>query len=221
RLQLISLMDHTPGQRQWSDIEHARIYYTGKKGWSAQQFEDEVRIAPQRQAQHARPNRSWFCDFARQHGIALATHDDTTVEHVDEAVAEGASMSEFPTTLAAARRAKALGLSTVAGAPNVIRGGSHSGNVSAMALAREGVLDALSSDYVPGSLLQAAWLLVRDGGFSLPEAVGVVSRNPARAAGLTDRGEIAAGLRADLIRVKTLADHPVTRETWVKGRRVG
>jgi len=228
RLQLISLMDHTPGQRQWSDIEQARVFYTGKKGWSNAKFDDEVRIAPQRQAQHAQPNRNWFTDFARTHAVALATHDDTTVEHVDEAHALGAGMSEFPTTLAAARRAKALGLSTVAGAPNVIRGGSHSGNVSALELAREGVLDALSSDYVPGSLLQSAWWLVRDGGFSLPEAVAVVSRNPARAVGLADRGEIAAGLRGDVIRVKVLGGHamahptahPVVREAWVGGRRV-
>jgi alpha-D-ribose 1-methylphosphonate 5-triphosphate diphosphatase len=219
RLRLISLMDHTPGQRQWSDIEHARIYYTGKKGWSNAQFDEEVRIAPQRQAEHAQPNRAWFTDFARTHGVALATHDDTTVEHVDEAHALGAGMSEFPTTLAAARRAKALGLSTVAGAPNVIRGGSHSGNVSAMELAREGVLDALSSDYVPGSLLQSAWRLVADGGFTLPEAVAVVCRNPARAAGLTDRGDIAIGLRADLVRVRVLDGHPFARESWVLGRR--
>lgn len=220
RLRLISLMDHTPGQRQWSDIEHARIYYTGKKGWSAQQFEDEVRIAPERQRQHATPNRAWFTDFAHTHGVALATHDDTTVEHVDEAKALGASMSEFPTTLAAAQRARALGLSTVMGAPNVIRGGSHSGNVAAMALAREGLLDALSSDYVPGSLLRAAWLLSEEGGFGVPQAVQVVTRNAARAVGLHDRGEIAPGLRADLLRVQVLGQQPVVRETWRAGRRV-
>lgn len=220
RLRLISLMDHTPGQRQWSDIEHARIYYTGKKGWSQQQFEDEVRIAPERQRQHAKPNRAWFTDYAHTHGVALATHDDTTVEHVDEAHALGASMSEFPTTLAAAQRARALGLCTVMGAPNVIRGGSHSGNVSAMTLAQEGVLDALSSDYVPGSLLRSAWKLVQEGGFSLPRAVQVVSRNPARSVGLADRGEIAEGLRADLVRVKDLGDHPVVREVWRGGKRV-
>ncbi|MET0334817.1 MAG: alpha-D-ribose 1-methylphosphonate 5-triphosphate diphosphatase [Rhizobacter sp.] len=220
RLRLISLMDHTPGQRQWSDIEHARIYYTGKKGWSNEQFKNEVRIAPERQQKYAQPNRAWFTDFAQTHGVALATHDDTTVEHVDEAHALGATMSEFPTTLAAAHRAKALGLCTVMGAPNVIRGGSHSGNVAAMALAREGVLDALSSDYVPGSLLRSAWKLVQDGGFSLPAAVNVVSRNPAHAVGLKDRGEIATGLRADLIRVKDLNDYPVVREAWVGGRRV-
>ncbi|HEY0817134.1 MAG TPA: alpha-D-ribose 1-methylphosphonate 5-triphosphate diphosphatase [Rhizobacter sp.] len=220
RLRLISLMDHTPGQRQWTNIEHARVYYTGKKGWSHAQFEDEVRIAPERQLQYAKPNRAWFTDFAHTHGVALATHDDTTVEHVDEAHALGASMSEFPTTLAAAQRARALGLSTVMGAPNVIRGGSHSGNVAAVTLAREGVLDALSSDYVPSSLLRAAWRLVGDAGFSLPAAVKVVTRNAARAVGLQDRGEIAPGLRADLLRVRVLGEHPLVRETWVQGRRV-
>ena len=220
RLRLISLMDHTPGQRQWSEIEHARVYYTGKKGWSSEKFDAEVRIAPERQAKYAQPHRQWFADFAREHRVALATHDDTTVAHVDEALALGAAMSEFPTTLAAARHARASGLATIAGAPNVVRGGSHSGNVSALELAREGVLDALSSDYVPASLLLAAWILKRDAGFSLSEAVGVVSRAPARACGFDDRGEIANGLRADLVRVREVDGHPVVREVWSVGRRV-
>lgn len=220
RLKLLSLMDHTPGQRQWNDIAHARIYYTGKKGWSDAQFDEEVRIAPQRQAQHAQPNRLWFAELARQQGLALATHDDTTTEHVDEARALGACMSEFPTTLVAARRARELGLATVAGAPNVIRGGSHSGNVSALELAREGVLDMLSSDYVPSSLLQAAWVLQREAGFSPSEALAIVSLNPARACGLHDRGQIAIGLRADVLRVAEVDGFPVVRELSVLGRRV-
>jgi len=220
RLKLLSLMDHTPGQRQWTDIEHARVYYTGKKGWTDAQFDEEVRIAPQRQAEYAEPNRAWFADFARQHGVALATHDDTTIAHVDEAVALGAQMSEFPTTLLAARHAKQLGLATVAGAPNVIRGGSHSGNVAAVELAREGVLDMLSSDYVPTSLLQAAWRLQSEAGFSPAEAMRVVSLNPARACGLHDRGQIAPGLRADLLRVSEVDGFPVMREVLVKGQRV-
>jgi alpha-D-ribose 1-methylphosphonate 5-triphosphate diphosphatase len=220
RLRLISLMDHTPGQRQWSDITHARTYYTGKKGWSEAQFDEEVRIAPERQARFAGPHRAWFAEFARQHGVALATHDDTTLDHVDEACALGAGMSEFPTTLEAARHAKHKGLATVAGAPNVVRGGSHSGNVSAVALAREGVLDALSSDYVPSSLLQAAWLLERQAGFTLSEALALVSLNPARACGLHDRGAIANGLRADLVRVKDVDGLPVVREVWRSGLRI-
>jgi alpha-D-ribose 1-methylphosphonate 5-triphosphate diphosphatase len=219
RVRLISLMDHTPGQRQWTDVEQARVYYTGKKGWSDTRFDEEVRIAPQRQAQYAQPHRAWFADFARRHGVALATHDDTTLAHVDEARDLGASMSEFPTTLDAARHAHRHGLKTIAGAPNVVRGGSHSGNVAAITLAREGVLDGLSSDYVPGSLLQAAWCLHRDAGFSLPEAMQVVSRGPAEAAGLHDRGEIAPGLRGDLVRVCELDAHPVVREVYVGGSR--
>jgi alpha-D-ribose 1-methylphosphonate 5-triphosphate diphosphatase len=220
RLRLISLMDHTPGQRQWTDIEPARIYYTGKKGWSAERFEHELRLAPERQAQYAQPHRDWFADYARQHGVALATHDDTTLAHVDEAVALGASMSEFPTTLAAARHASAQGLSTVAGAPNIVRGGSHSGNVAAVHLAREGVLDALSSDYVPSSLLQAAWRLRAEADYTLPQAVAVVTRRPALACGLPDRGELAPGLRADWIRVRELDGVPVVCEVHRQGRRV-
>ncbi|MET0350511.1 MAG: alpha-D-ribose 1-methylphosphonate 5-triphosphate diphosphatase [Rhizobacter sp.] len=220
RLRLISLMDHTPGQRQWTDVEHARIYYTGKKGWSDARFDEEVRIAPERQAKHAVPNRAWFTAFAKDHGVALATHDDTTLAHVDEAHALGASMSEFPTTMDAARHARSLGLSTVAGAPNVVRGGSHSGNVAALDLAKAGVLDALSSDYVPSSLMQAAWKLRQDAGFSLPEAVKVVSRAPAMACGLHDRGEIAVGLKADVVRVVEVDGLPTVREVYRAGRRI-
>lgn len=220
RLRLISLMDHTPGQRQWRELEHARVYYTGKKGWSDAKFAEEVRIAPERQALHAEPNRHWFADFARSQGIALATHDDTTAEHVDQAQRLGASMSEFPTTLEAARRARELGLSTVMGAPNVVRGGSHSGNASALELARAGLVDALSSDYVPASLLQAAWQLAEQGACPLPQAVAIASRGPALAAGLDDRGSIAQGLRADLVRVRQVGRAPAVREVWSLGRRV-
>jgi alpha-D-ribose 1-methylphosphonate 5-triphosphate diphosphatase len=220
RLALISLMDHTPGQRQWTDVEHARTYYTGKKGWSDAQFERELTLAPERQERHAEPNRRWFADYAREHGIALATHDDTTAAHVDEAVALGASMSEFPTTLGAARRARERGLSTVAGAPNVVRGGSHSGNVAALDLAREGLLSGLSSDYVPGSLLQAAWHLRGSAGLSMSRAIALVSSGPALACGLDDRGEIALGLRGDLVRVVQVGAVPAVREVWRGGRRV-
>ncbi|MGE0313583.1 MAG: alpha-D-ribose 1-methylphosphonate 5-triphosphate diphosphatase [Lautropia sp.] len=220
RLRLISLMDHTPGQRQWTDISHARIYYTGKKGWSEARFEREVELAPQRQAQYAVPNRRHFVDVAREWGIPLATHDDTTEAHVDEAFALGASISEFPTSLVAAVRAKALGLATIAGAPNVVRGGSHSGNVSAAALAAAGLLDVLSSDYVPASLINAAWRLQEAAGFDLPRAMATVTVDAAAAAKLTDRGRIAPGLRADLARVRIHDGQPAIGEVWREGRRV-
>ncbi|MDO9032966.1 MAG: alpha-D-ribose 1-methylphosphonate 5-triphosphate diphosphatase [Hydrogenophaga sp.] len=225
RLSLISLMDHTPGQRQWENLEHARIYYTGKKGWSQEKFEHQVAHAERLQAQYAEPHRDYFVDYCREHGIALASHDDTTVAHVEQAHAEGASMSEFPTTLAAAQAARERGLLTVMGGPNVVRGGSHSGNVAAADLARHGLLDILSSDYVPGSLLSAVLRLVADEILSLPEAVAIVSRNPARATGLHDRGAIEPGLRADLVQVRVVnmpngLRHGVVRAVWREGMRV-
>lgn len=225
RLSLISLMDHTPGQRQWENLEHARIYYTGKKGWSQEKFEHQVAHAERLQAQYAEPHRDYFVDYCREHGIALASHDDTTVAHVEQAHAEGASLSEFPTTMAAARAARERGLLTVMGGPNVVRGGSHSGNVAAADLARHGLLDILSSDYVPGSLLSAVLRLVADEILSLPEAVAIVSRNPARATGLHDRGAIEPGLRADLVQVRVVdmpngLRHGVVRAVWREGQRV-
>ena len=219
RLRMISLMDHTPGQRQWTDIEHARIYYTGKKGWSDARFDQELLDAPQRQARYAEPHRNWFAGFARRRGLILATHDDTTIAHVDEAKAMGALMSEFPTTLAAAQHAHDLGLKTIAGAPNVVRGGSHSGNVAATELAQAGVLDGLSSDYVPASLLAAAWCLHHQAGFSLAAAVRTVSEGPAMAAGFDDRGRIASGLRGDMVQVRELNGLPVVRSVFVGGER--
>jgi alpha-D-ribose 1-methylphosphonate 5-triphosphate diphosphatase len=225
RLSLISLMDHTPGQRQWEDIEQARTYYTGKKGWSNEKFEHQVAHATALQEKYAAPHRAYFVDYCRAHGIALASHDDTTAAHVEQAHAEGATMSEFPTTLVAARKARDSGLATVMGGPNVVRGGSHSGNVAAAELARAGLLDILSSDYVPGSLLSAVMRLVNDEILTLPQAVATVSSAPAKATGLSDRGAIKQGLRADLLQMR-LVDLPngqqqaVVRAVWREGNRV-
>lgn len=225
RLSLISLMDHTPGQRQWEDIEQARVYYTGKKGWSLEKFLRQVEHSAELQARYAQPHREYFVDYCRTHGIALASHDDTTEAHVLQAHAEGASVSEFPTTVAAASAAHERGMFTVMGGPNVVRGGSHSGNVAASELAKLGLLDILSSDYVPGSMLSAVVRLVDDGILTLPQAVLTVTRNPARSCGMDDRGEIRQGLRADLIQVR-LVDLPkggrqaVVRAAWREGQRV-
>jgi alpha-D-ribose 1-methylphosphonate 5-triphosphate diphosphatase len=147
------------------------------------------------------------------------------VAHVEEAYAEGASVCEFPTTVLAAQAAHARGMVTIMGGPNVVRGGSHSGNVSAIELARLGLMDILSSDYVPGSLLSATLRLTEAAGLSLPQAVALVTRNPAACIGLHDRGQIAQGLRADLIQVRLvkLADgrqQGVVRAVWRGGVRV-
>jgi alpha-D-ribose 1-methylphosphonate 5-triphosphate diphosphatase len=220
RVGLLSLMDHTPGQRQWSEIGHARTYFTGKKGWSLEKFERHVAEAPEAQSRYARPHRSHFIAWAREHGVPIASHDDTTPEHVAEAVADGILISEFPTTLAAAQAARSARMLIVMGGPNVVRGGSHSGNVAAADLARAQLLDALSSDYVPGSLMLGALRLVDEAGWGLPEALSTVSLKPAQALGLNDRGVIAQGMRADLVRVHRIGPQPAVRAVWRQGQRV-
>jgi alpha-D-ribose 1-methylphosphonate 5-triphosphate diphosphatase len=222
---LISLMDHTPGQRQFLSEEHFRSYYKKKSGITDEEMDIIVTERLRAHELHARSNRDRLVAHARQRGIVLASHDDATDAHVTEAVADGVAIAEFPTTERAAAGSHQAGIRVLMGAPNLVRGGSHTGNVAAESLARQGVLDILSSDYVPASLLFAAFDLPRRvPEISLPAAVRTVSANPAAAAGLTDRGRITEGLRADLIRV-TVADAgeaavPVVRAVWRQGERV-
>jgi alpha-D-ribose 1-methylphosphonate 5-triphosphate diphosphatase len=220
RVGLISLMDHTPGQRQWTNIEQARVYYTGKKGWSNEKFDSAVCESRVLQERYAEPHRKHFVAYAREHRIPLASHDDTTLAHVAEAMSDGVAVAEFPTTVVAARAAHEQGLGVVMGGPNVVRGGSHSGNIAAAALARDGLLDILSSDYVPSSLLSGAFRLADECGYSLSSAVNTISLNPARSLGLTDRGEIAEGKRADFSRVRVTDGVPSVLAVWRGGERV-
>jgi len=221
RLKLVSLMDHTPGQRQWTDLTHYRVYVSGKRGWSEEKVDSMLERLLLRQVAYAASNRRAIVASCRELDVPvpLATHDDTTVEHVAEGVDDGVTISEFPTTVAAARAAREQGLGIIMGAPNMVRGGSHSGNVSAAELARLDLLDVLSSDYVPASLLHAAFLLQNEG-FGLPKAVATVTRNPARMIGLHDRGEIAVGLRADYMRVRVVSGIPVVMGVWKAGSRI-
>lgn len=220
-VRLASLMDHTPGQRQFVTMDLYRAYYQGRTGRTDEQMERFIAARKADQEQYADLNRSTIVGMAHAAGIALASHDDATVEHVEEARENGVRIAEFPTTRAAAEAARKAGLAILMGAPNLVRGRSHSGNISAGELARDGLLDVMSSDYVPFSLMQAAFAMpdaVK--GISLPEAVATVSRNPARAVGLDDRGEIAIGKRGDFSRVSLLGGLPVVRAVWREGRRV-
>ncbi len=221
RLRLVSLMDHTPGQRQWTDISHYRTYVSGKRGWSDDKIDSMLGRLLERQQAYAASNRRAVVAGCRQRAqpVPLAAHDDTTIAHVDESIGDGILISEFPTTLAAAGAARAHGMGIIMGAPNMVRGGSHSGNVSAAALARADLLDVLSSDYVPASLLHAAFLLQGEG-VGLAKAIGTVTRNPAQMVGLTDRGEIAPGLRADYVRVRVVDAVPIVMGVWRQGRRI-
>ena len=220
-LRLISLMDHTPGQRQFTKLDRFKVYYGSKTGMSDAELEAYISERLVAHEKLAAPNRRQVVALARAQGIPLASHDDATGAHVDEAAADGVTIAEFPTTADAAALSREKGMHVLMGAPNVVRGGSHSGNISAQVLAEAGLLDILSSDYVPFSLLQAAFgLPQRVPGIDLPAAIQLVTRNPAVATGLEDRGEIAVGKRADLVQVRVVDGMPVVRSVWRQGRRV-
>jgi alpha-D-ribose 1-methylphosphonate 5-triphosphate diphosphatase len=218
----MSLMDHTPGQRQFRNEAKLRDYYRGKGAGMTDAELDvlfERRLAYQKA--YAATNMREIVALAHQNEIPLASHDDTTQENVSDAIRDRVSVAEFPTTMEAARGLHQAGIGILMGAPNVVRGGSHSGNIAAVDLAREGLLDILSSDYVPSSLLMAALQLPRSvPAIDLARAVRAVTKTPAEAVGLGDRGEIVVGRRADLIRVHVAGDNPVVRCVWREGQRV-
>ena len=221
RVRMASLMDHAPGQRQFVDLDTYAHYHQRKLKLSEEEFRRfcERRIAES--AEYSARYRAAISAVCHERGIVLASHDDATADHVREAVDQGIRVAEFPTTVEAARASKEAGIGVMMGGPNVMRGGSHSGNVSARALAEAGLLDIISSDYIPFSLIQSAFFLGEFvEGISLPQAVAKVSKNPADAVGLTDRGVIEPGRRADLVRVRVDDHVPVVRTVWREGCRV-
>ena len=219
RVGIVSLMDHTPGQRQFRDISKLRAYVMGKQGLSEAGFIEHVAGLQELRARYGDAHEAGAVAEARRYGAVVASHDDTTAEHVAVSAAHGATLAEFPTTEEAARACHAHGIAVMMGAPNLIRGGSHSGNVAAQALAEADLLDILSSDYVPSALLSGA-LLLGDLWGDVARGVATVTRAPADAVGLTDRGRLEIGARADVIRVHRFGAAGAVRASWVAGRRV-
>jgi alpha-D-ribose 1-methylphosphonate 5-triphosphate diphosphatase len=220
-VKLASVMDHTPGQRQYQTVGKYIQYYKERMRFNDAEMQAFIGERMKEQELYADKNRKAILKRGLEAGIAFASHDDATEEHVRESVDDGVSIAEFPTTLIAAEQSHQAGLATLMGAPNVVRGGSHSGNIAAIDLAREGCLDILSSDYIPGALLHAAFMLpgLADN-ISLPSAIRMVTGTPAKAAHLGDRGEIVVGKRADLVRVRMHGDMPVVKGVWRQGERV-
>jgi alpha-D-ribose 1-methylphosphonate 5-triphosphate diphosphatase len=219
RVGILSLMDHTPGQRQFADLRQYEIYMRGKHGLTEEEFaahvESHKALGDAVRADH----EVAAVAAARRFGAALASHDDTTTDHVARSAGHGVALAEFPTTEAAARACHAHAIAVMIGAPNLVRGGSHSGNVAASELAEHRLLDILSSDYVPSALLFAAVKLGALWG-SMPDALATVTRAPARAAGLVDRGSLTPGLRADVLRFRLSGEVPLMRGVWSQGARV-
>lgn len=221
-VQLVSLMDHAPGQRQFVNLDKYRTYYQGKYNMTDAEMAVYEKDQVAQSQRWSKQNRDEITRQCRELNIPTASHDDATSAHVTESKELGMVIAEFPTTVEAAKRSHELGLKVMMGAPNVIRGGSHSGNVAAHELASLGVLDILSSDYYPVSLLDAVFTLVNDerNNLDVAKAVQLATLNPAQALGLHDRGVIAEGKRADLVLAHRVDGHQLVSRVWREGKKV-
>lgn len=218
-VRLVSLMDHSPGQGQYASEEAFRDYVKRTVNKTDAEL-DQLLEMKRRQAINIPQRIATVTQLAREAKLALATHDDDTAAKVEQWPALGVTMAEFPTTLEAARRAHELGLAVCMGAPNVLRGKSSGGNLSALAAIEAGVTDVLCADYYPAAMLGAAFKLAALHILDLPQAVRLVTLNPAQAVGLADRfGSLEPGKIADLliVRLNHLA-HPKVRQVLVNGR---
>lgn len=219
RVGIVSIMDHTPGQRQFRDMGKLETFLKGKYAMDDDTFFQHVAQLKGLRDRNGALHEVEAVKAARRFGAVLASHDDTTEDQVKVSAGHGIRLAEFPTTVEAARACHKNDIRVMMGAPNIIRGGSHSGNVAAYELAQLGYLDILSSDYVPSALLLSAVRLGEIWG-DLARGMKTVTLAPARAAGLEKRGELRADARADVIRFRMRAGVPVPSSVWVRGRRV-
>lgn len=220
RVRMVSLMDHSPGIGQYRDMERYRALRKRQKSMTDSEVERRIQELLDQRARLREPQRRWLLDRIAHRDLPLASHDDDDAAEVARNARDGIRISEFPVVMAAAHAARRLGVEVIAGAPNIVRGGSHSGNLAAADLVRAGACDALASDYVPAALVEAAWRCVAETGIGLPAAVAMITDRPARMARLADRGRIEAGLRADLVQVRPHGELPVVRRVWRAGERV-
>lgn len=219
RVGIVSMMDHTPGQRQFSNLKKYQDYVCGKHGLDPAAFAGYTEFLYGLQAQYGAAHEAATVAAATRYGATLASHDDTTSDQVNASHGHGVTLAEFPTTLVAARTCRAHDIATIMGAPNLVRGQSHSGNVAARDLAEQDQLDILSSDYVPAALLIGA-VMLGEMWDDLPRGLRTVTDTPARSVGLSDRGRLAPDLRADMIRFAMIEGTPVLRGAWSAGEQV-
>ncbi|WP_159994895.1 alpha-D-ribose 1-methylphosphonate 5-triphosphate diphosphatase [Roseomonas sp. 18066] len=218
-VRMVSLMDHTPGVGQYVDIERYRqMRMRGGKSVSEVDRRMQELIA-QRERLRADQRRTLMQRIAHRN-LPLASHDDWREEEIAENAADGVLISEFPVSMVAAEAAHRHGMKIIAGAPNIVRGGSHSGNVAAADLVRAGLVDVFASDYVPPAMIEAVWRAAEETGISLHAAVATITDEPARMLRMADRGRLEAGLRADVVRIRPLEGIPVVRSVWRAGERI-
>jgi len=219
-VRMVSFMDHSPGVGQYRDLPRYRAMRIRQQGLSPEAVDQRIAELFEQRERLRGPQRAWLLARVAHRNLPLASHDDATPEEIATNAADGIMISEFPVTIEAAEAAKRLGVQVIAGAPNIVRGGSHSGNVAAADLVRAGAVDVLASDYVPPAMVEAAWIAAASGATTLPAAIAMITDNAARMAGFADRGRVEAGLRADLVQITPHEGHAVVRRVWRAGERV-
>jgi alpha-D-ribose 1-methylphosphonate 5-triphosphate diphosphatase len=217
-VRMVSLMDHSPGVGQYSDVERYRAMRA--KSLPLDEVERRIDDLLDQRERLRKPQRKALLDRIRHRDLPLASHDDWREDEIAENEADGIMISEFPVNMVAAEAARRHGMQIIAGSPNLVRGGSHSGNVAAADLVRAGLVDVFASDYVPPAMIEAVWRSIDENGLSIPQAVATITAAPADMLGMADRGRIAPGLRGDLVRIRTLGKIPVVRSVWRAGERV-
>lgn len=213
----VSYEDHTPGQGQYKDAATYRAWIAGSDENIGKDPDVELaRVISERDAliEYRAENLKWLAALASDKRVRLVCHDPTSREDIENALRWPAAVAEFPTTLEAAQAARDHGMPTVMGSPNVMRGGSHSGNVSAEELVRRELCTALASDYQPATMLAAAFQLAERGSATLPAAVKLVTTGPATMLGLADRGTLELGQRADMMLCHFDGRWPTVRQVW-------
>jgi alpha-D-ribose 1-methylphosphonate 5-triphosphate diphosphatase len=216
-LHLLSFMDHTPGQGQYKDAASYRAFLA--KTYRKNDEELDVILArKQTDVAGVAERVRALATLAKSRRIPMASHDDDSPARMVSLAELGITLSEFPIDLATAKAARAQGIATLVGAPNLLRGASMSGALLALDAVQAGAADCLCGDYSPAALLPSILKLVELTGCGLDQAVALVTRNPARAVGLADRGEIAVGKRADLVAVRQFGNLPQVERVWVRGR---
>lgn len=215
---LLSFMDHTPGQGQYRDIDMYRKILKGYKNVSDSEIDEMVEVR-RNKATITVDVMKEMADLARERNISIASHDDDSIEKIDFVKSLGASISEFPITMDVARAAQKEGMLTVAGAPNVLLGKSHAGNLSAAEAIKEKCIDILCSDYYPAAMLHSIFKLNENYGIDLCEAFKYVTINPAKAVKMDNLiGSIKEGKKADLLIIEKLDKIPVITSVFVDGK---
>ena len=215
---MISVMDHSPGVGQYRDVSRYIKMRVKQTNWDEAQVMRRIEELREKRERVVPGHRAWVLERVAARGLPVASHDDESAEQIAEHARLGIRISEFPVTMEAALAARALDVPVIVGAPNIVRGGSHSGNVSAMEIAKAGALDTIASDYVPAGMIEAAYACVPAMG--LPAAIASITANPARMCRMADRGRLEPGLRADIVRLRHHAGLPFVRAVWRQGMRV-